>query len=133
MFEDGDETAAAPRPLPGNGARGRFLHVLLLAGLALVAFGVIDVTRPPAHQRTAQVLLAAVRTYQSVAPRVRPGRGQCRLRPTCSAYAVTVITRFGALRGGALAARRLLRCGPWTRQGTVDKPPAAPPYPSRRR
>ena len=37
----------------------------------------------------------------------------CRYRPSCSAYAITALQRYGAWRGGLLAARRLLRCHPW--------------------
>ena len=41
----------------------------------------------------------------------------CRFRPTCSQYAFTAIERFGALKGGWLAAKRLLRCNPFCRGG----------------
>jgi uncharacterized protein len=47
---------------------------------------------------------------------------RCRFTPTCSRYAETVITRDGLLRGGLKAAKRIARCGPWTRAGTVDAP-----------
>ena len=37
----------------------------------------------------------------------------CRFHPTCSLYAEESIRRFGLLRGGGRAVRRLLRCHPW--------------------
>ena len=41
----------------------------------------------------------------------------CRFQPTCSVYALEALRRHGALRGGALAAWRVLRCNPWGGHG----------------
>ena len=48
---------------------------------------------------------------------------QCRFTPTCSHYGEACIRQFGAMRGGWLAMKRVLRCGPWTPMGTDDPPP----------
>ena len=50
--------------------------------------------------------------------------GQCRFSPTCSRYAEEAIRTHGAVRGGALAAWRLARCGPFTKGGVDHVPPA---------
>jgi putative membrane protein insertion efficiency factor len=36
----------------------------------------------------------------------------CRYVPTCSEYAMEAVERYGAVRGGAMAAWRVLRCHP---------------------
>ena len=60
-------------------------------------------------------LTGAVRTYQWT---LRPLIGaNCRFHPGCSEYAVEAIAAHGALRGTGLAARRILRCNPWTEGG----------------
>lgn len=48
----------------------------------------------------------------------------CRFHPTCSQYAAEAVRRHGAIRGTALAARRLARCHPWGGQGWDPVPPA---------
>ncbi|MFO1141468.1 MAG: membrane protein insertion efficiency factor YidD [Amaricoccus sp.] len=46
----------------------------------------------------------------------------CRFQPTCSAYALEALETHGALRGGWLAARRILRCHPWGGSGIDNVP-----------
>ena len=59
--------------------------------------------------------IAGIRAYQRWISPARPRR--CRFEPTCSAYAVESIERFGVLRGAVLALWRLLRCNPFTHGG----------------
>ncbi len=61
-------------------------------------------------------MLKAVDFYRSA---ISPYKGGpcCRYVPTCSQYAKTAIERYGAFRGGRLAAWRLLRCNPWSKGG----------------
>jgi len=57
------------------------------------------------------VLLALLRFYKvSVSPLLPPA---CRFVPTCSEYALEAVERYGALRGGWMGLRRLLRCHPF--------------------
>ncbi|MDR7418456.1 MAG: membrane protein insertion efficiency factor YidD [Armatimonadota bacterium] len=58
----------------------------------------------------ARLLLLAITGYQRVVSPLLPR--SCRFYPSCSAYAAEAIQRHGAVRGVALAARRILRCHP---------------------
>ena len=62
-----------------------------------------------------RALLAPIRAYQRWVSPALPRR--CRYEPTCSAYAVESIRRFGAVRGAVLASWRLLRCNPLSHGG----------------
>lgn len=60
------------------------------------------------------LMLAAIRFYRTHISPARPPC--CRFIPTCSAYALEAIEVHGALKGGALALWRFLRCNPIHRQ-----------------
>lgn len=61
------------------------------------------------------VLIGLLRAYRYL---VSPWLGRnCRFHPTCSAYAIEAIARYGALRGSWLAARRVARCHAWNPGG----------------
>ena len=88
----------------------------------VIALG-LDLGRAPGAQVSAWVLIAAIDVYQATLSKLMPAAGvKCRFQPTCSHYAEGSIGKYGALVGTARAARRLLRCGPWTEQGTIDPP-----------
>lgn len=47
----------------------------------------------------------------------------CRFAPSCSEYAIEALERHGAIKGGYLAAHRILRCHPWGGSGFDPVPP----------
>ncbi len=57
-----------------------------------------------------KVLIALVRFYRRRISPLKPPC--CRFVPTCSEYALEAIEKYGALKGGWLALRRILRCHP---------------------
>jgi putative membrane protein insertion efficiency factor len=91
---------------PGDGARSsavRAVEAALAAG---------NLT---SNSVAAQLAIGTVRVYQWT---IRPVIGaHCRFWPGCSDYAIDALRRHGAVRGSALAARRVLRCNPWHEGG----------------
>jgi putative membrane protein insertion efficiency factor len=67
-----------------------------------------------------RVLVLFVRGYQVAISPILPA--SCRYYPTCSAYAIEAIERYGAVRGVWMAARRIARCHPF-RPGGYDPVP----------
>lgn len=91
-----------------------------------------DPPSPPEERRWRRVLWRLpillpwllIRAYQVF---LSPLLGQnCRFTPTCSAYALEALDRHGLLRGGWLAAWRILRCHPWGGMGYDPVPEARP-------
>lgn len=62
-----------------------------------------------------KLLILLARAWQLGPSAILPP--SCRYNPSCSAYAITAIERYGALRGSWLAAKRLIRCHPWGGHG----------------
>ena len=68
----------------------------------------------------AKFLILIARGWQLGPSRVLPP--SCRYQPSCSAYAITALRRYGALKGSWLAAKRLARCHPWGGSGPDPVP-----------
>lgn len=63
-----------------------------------------------------KILLGLITFYRR---HISPMKGvsSCRFIPTCSEYAYIAVERYGAIKGGFLAVRRLLRCHPLCKGG----------------
>ncbi len=60
-------------------------------------------------------ILLMIRFYKrEISPMLPPS---CRFTPTCSEYALQAVEKYGALKGGYLALRRILRCNPFHKGG----------------
>ena len=67
-----------------------------------------------------KTLIVPIRGYQLlISPLLGP---RCRFYPSCSSYAIEAIDRFGVIKGGGLALRRISRCHPLN-PGGVDPVP----------
>ena len=67
------------------------------------------------------ILLALIRFYRRCISPYTPAC--CRFTPTCSTYAVEAIEKYGALKGGYLTLRRLLKCHPFYKGDPYDPVP----------
>lgn len=65
-------------------------------------------------------MVLVIRGYQLYLSPLIPSA--CRYFPSCSAYAIEAVERYGAIRGGLLAVRRIARCHPF-RPGGYDPVP----------
>ena len=68
-----------------------------------------------------RLILWLIRFYRRyISPLRKPC---CRFIPTCSAYALEAVEKYGALKGGFLALRRFLRCNPFYKGDIYDPVP----------
>lgn len=69
------------------------------------------------------ILIVFLKLYRRA---ISPIYGQvCRFFPSCSAYALEAVTVHGAVKGSWYAARRVLRCHPWSAGGLDPVPSPA--------
>ena len=61
------------------------------------------------------LVIALIKGYRRFISPAFPA--SCRFTPTCSAYALTSLERYGLIRGGWMAVRRIGRCHPWNPGG----------------
>ena len=61
------------------------------------------------------LLVWIAKVWQQGPSRILPPT--CRFKPSCSQYAIEAVEKYGAIKGGWLAAKRLLRCHPWGGHG----------------
>ena len=68
-----------------------------------------------------RLMLFLIRIYRNkISPMLPP---RCRFTPTCSAYAMEAIEKYGAAKRGFLTLRRLLRCNPFYKGDYFDPVP----------
>ena len=71
-----------------------------------------------------RAVLALLRGYKwLLSPLLPPA---CRYLPTCSEYARDAVEQYGVLRGGTMAAWRVLRCHPFVKGGLDPVKPRVP-------
>ena len=58
-----------------------------------------------------RLLIVLIQLYKHLLSPLLPP--SCRFTPSCSTYALTSVERYGAIRGGWLAIKRILRCHPF--------------------
>ncbi|WP_345238918.1 membrane protein insertion efficiency factor YidD [Pontibacillus salipaludis] len=58
------------------------------------------------------IFLWIIRFYQKAISPLKPAP-TCRFYPTCSQYGIEAISRFGALKGGWLTIKRIVKCHPF--------------------
>lgn len=66
------------------------------------------------------LFLGLIQSYRKCISPLKPPT--CRFYPTCSAYAYESVARYGAVKGGWLALKRIMKCHPF-HVGGIDRVP----------
>lgn len=62
-----------------------------------------------------KILVALIKFYRKY---ISPIKGtKCPYFPSCSEYGMEAIEKYGAVKGGILAAYRIIRCNPFSKGG----------------
>lgn len=102
--------------------RGKGRRAGLIAAAIIAIIAVHDFAVPHGRGLAARGAILAIDEYRAhVSPHLR-GYVRCRFKPSCSLYGREAIRKYGFARGAAKTAWRIARCGPWTKDGTVDLP-----------
>jgi uncharacterized protein len=71
-----------------------------------------------------KIFILLIRFYQTAISPLKPPT--CRFYPTCSQYGLEAVQRFGAVKGGWLAMKRILKCHPFHPGGNDPVPEKCP-------
>jgi putative membrane protein insertion efficiency factor len=72
-------------------------------------------TRSDFHKTVRRIIIFFIRIYKRFISPILPN--SCRFYPTCSQYAIDAVAKYGAAKGTAKAAYRILRCNPFNKGG----------------
>ncbi|MCM1992355.1 membrane protein insertion efficiency factor YidD [Oceanirhabdus seepicola] len=62
-----------------------------------------------------RILIFIIKLYRKyISPLKQPC---CRFYPSCSQYAIDAISKYGALKGGFMAIKRIIKCNPFNPGG----------------
>ncbi|MFI5253220.1 MAG: membrane protein insertion efficiency factor YidD [Bacteroidota bacterium] len=68
-----------------------------------------------------RMVILFIKIYQKLGGYLLPSN-QCRYYPTCSAYMIEAVERYGTLKGIFYGIKRISRCHPW-HEGGYDPVP----------
>jgi len=68
-----------------------------------------------------RILLWLIKLYQMTFSKTLPPN-TCRFYPTCSHYGYQAVYKYGVLKGGWMAIKRIVRCNPFN-EGGIDPVP----------
>jgi putative membrane protein insertion efficiency factor len=108
MASKSDELLTEKSPHKNKGHRGEYEGHEAEPDLRDLPFTLANIPR--------FIVLGLIRAYQATFSRTLP-QDTCRFYPSCSHYGYQAIYKYGVLKGGLMAAWRVLRCNPFNKGG----------------